>query len=81
MGRGETPQSHALFEKMYENLAVNYLELGNMELKAGDLLGAEISVKSFERVLPQLTAEEMEAAQHSYSDLKRRLNQKLSGRE
>jgi len=78
LGPGETPQRHLLFQDMYKNLAVNYVELAGKELQNGDLKGAQLSLKSLVRVIPQLTAEDKATAQDNYRELQRELQLKLS---
>jgi tetratricopeptide (TPR) repeat protein len=78
--RGETFQRLPLLRGLYKNLAVNYIELVTKELQDGDLPGAQLSLKSLARVLPQLTAEDKATAQDNYRELQNDLQLKLSGR-
>jgi tetratricopeptide (TPR) repeat protein len=76
--RSETPERHLLFQTMFKNLAVNYLDLAEWALHDGDLKDAQVSVKSLGRVLSRLSVDDREAALENYRDLQRRLQLKLS---
>jgi hypothetical protein len=65
---------------MYKDLAVNYKDLATKQLKDGDLRGAQLSLKSLERILPELIPEDKATAEENYKDLQRKLHLKLSGR-
>lgn len=74
---GAMAQGHPLFHVMYWNLAVNYVELAAMDLKNGDLEGAQISLRSLHLILPQLTGENRLTAEHNYAQLQRELHAKM----
>lgn len=80
LGRGGASQRHPLFHVMYKDLAVNYKDLATKQLKDGDLRGAQLSLKSLERILPELIPEDKATAEENYKDLQRKLHLKLSGR-
>jgi len=78
LARGETPQRQELFQAMYKNLAVNYMELAGRELEQGDLAGAQTSIKGLAGILPKLSGDDKQTAQGNFNDLNRKLELKLA---
>jgi len=74
-------RTHSLFQAVYSDLAVNYVELATRELRDGDLRDAQLSLKSLARVIPQLAPEEKASKEQSYQDLQRKLQLRLSGKK
>jgi len=70
---------HPLFHVMYTNLAVNYVQLATNELRDGDRRGAQLSLESLARILPQLIPEERAMVEESYRQLLRKLHSNKSG--
>ena len=75
---GPVVSGHPVFHEMYYALAFNYVQLAEIDLKSGDLEGAQLSLNSLALVFPQLTPEDREAAREHYEQLRARLRAKIS---
>jgi tetratricopeptide (TPR) repeat protein len=76
--RSEAFEHSPLFQKLYADLAVNYVELARKELAEGNSESAQLSLKNLVRVIPQLTPDDRAAAQNSYKSLQDKVRTKLS---
>ena len=74
---GALEESHPLFHDVYYNLAANYVDLTESDLKNGDLEGAQIALGSLSLILTELTPEDRAEAQKHYAELQRELHAKL----
>jgi tetratricopeptide (TPR) repeat protein len=77
---GGPDESHPLFHDVYYNLAANYVELTEDDLKNGDLEGAQIALGSLSLILTELTPEDKAEAQRHYAELQRELHVKMMHR-
>jgi tetratricopeptide (TPR) repeat protein len=77
---GGPDESHPLFHDVYYNLAANYVELTEDDLKNGDLEGAQIALGSLSLILTELTPEDKAEAQRDYAELQRELHVKMMHR-
>jgi tetratricopeptide (TPR) repeat protein len=77
---GGPDESHPLFHDVYYNLAANYVELTEDDLKNGDLEGAQIALGSLSLILTELTPEDKAEVQRHYAELQRELHVKMMHR-
>jgi tetratricopeptide (TPR) repeat protein len=69
-------QADPAIHDLYKNLAVNYIELAQKELKDGNRHEAEDSLQSLAHILPQLLPEDRALTERSYEELKSQLQTK-----
>jgi hypothetical protein len=62
------------------NLAVNYIDLAETNLKSGDASGAVAALESLAQILPELSAEDKETVAKSYPELQREVEKTLPAR-
>jgi tetratricopeptide (TPR) repeat protein len=75
-GSGGHPTLHVF----YMDLGINYAELTQHNLKAGDLKGARVALDKLAQVLPQLSSEDRETLTRSFRALQEELQRKLGKR-
>lgn len=73
--------SHPTLHVFYMDLGINYAELAQQNLKAGDLKGARVALDKLAQVLPQLSAEDKETLTESFRGLQEELQRKLGKRQ
>jgi len=78
---GGLSQGHPLFHVIYQNLALNYLDLAKMELKNGNVTDAQLSLKSLALVIPELAPEDKPDIEQSYEYYERQLKTGRSSRK
>jgi tetratricopeptide (TPR) repeat protein len=78
---GGLSQGHPLFHVIYQNLALNYLDLAKMELKNGNVADAQLSLKSLALVIPELAPEDKPDIAQSYEYYQRQLKTGRSSRK
>ena len=78
---GGLSQGHPLFHVIYQNLALNYLDLAKMELKNGNVADAQLSLKSLALVIPELAPEDKPDIEQSYEYYARQLKTGRSSRK
>jgi hypothetical protein len=78
---GGLPQEHPLFHVIYQNLALNYIDLAKMELKNGDVADAQLSLKSLALVIPELAPEDKPDIEQSYEYYARQLKTRQAKRK
>jgi hypothetical protein len=78
---GGLSQGHPLFHVIYQNLALNYIDLAKMELKNGNVTDAQLSLKSLALVIPELAPEDKSDVEQSYEYYERQLKNKQAGRK
>ena len=76
----DSPRIHPIFHVIYMNLAVNYIELAEKNLKSGDARGAIAALESLAQILPELSAEDKETLAKSYPELQREVEKTFSAR-
>lgn len=78
---GGLSQGHPLFHVIYQNLALNYIDLAKMELKNGNVADAQLSLKSLALVIPELAPEDKSDVQQSYEYFERQLKTRQASRK
>jgi tetratricopeptide (TPR) repeat protein len=78
---GGLSQKHPLFHVIYANLANNYVELAKIDLKSGDLVDAQLSLKSLALVIPELEPDDRTDAQQNYDYYERQLKNRQGTRK
>lgn len=71
------PQVHAI----YANLASNYIDLAQNELKSGDVVDAQSSLKSLALVIPDLAPDDKQVAEKNYEFYERQLKNRQAHRK
>jgi hypothetical protein len=74
-------QGHPLFHVIYQNLALNYIDLAKMELKAGNVADAQLSLKSLALVIPELAPEDKPDVEQSYDYYERQVKTRQASRK
>jgi len=77
---GGLAQSHPLFHDVYYDLAGNYVQLAEKDLKDGDLVGAQIALGSLSDTVSELTPKDKAEALEHYAQLQRELHVKMMNR-
>jgi len=75
-GRDESA-THPAFHVMYMNLALNYVQLAEKNLKSGDVRGAVAALDSLSHILPELSAADRESLAGSYPEIQREVQKAL----
>lgn len=73
MQRGGLTQGNPSFDAIYQNLALNYIDIAKMELKAGNVADAQLSLRSLAMVIPELAPEDKPDVEQSYEYFERQL--------
>jgi hypothetical protein len=66
---------------IYQNLALNYIDLAKMELKAGNVADAQLSLKSLALVIPELAPEDKPDVEQSYDYYERQVKTRQASRK
>jgi hypothetical protein len=74
-------QGHPMFHVIYQNLALNYIDLAKMELKAGNVADAQLSLKSLALVIPELAPEDKPDVEQSYDYYERQVKTRQASRK
>jgi tetratricopeptide (TPR) repeat protein len=77
-GTEQSEATHPEFHVMYMNMARNYVQLAQEDLRVNDLQEAERAVESLHRLMPDLTPQERAELAPSYDQLSKELRDKTS---
>jgi Flp pilus assembly protein TadD/CRP-like cAMP-binding protein len=75
------PEGHPLFHRMYGELAANYSDLAERDLRNGDPQGAQIALRSLSLIMTELTPATKRDAEAHYVELERELRVKMMNRQ